>query len=111
MVKSEKKLTKNQVRILRALACKKPMSKEQIRKICSKTYPTAIKFSQWIGPPLGSNNKEINQRFQDRCGYPSLLTLGYVTAATVDVEQGHKEVLFTVTPKGLQALKATKAVA
>jgi len=101
---SESGLRTAQVRILTALKSGKAMNKTQINEACAKAgFETAKKFSQWMADPLGSRNPKVSKAAEDRCGYKSLLTLGFVKPDEVDVD-GHKEHVYVITSKGKAAL-------
>ncbi len=99
-----------QIRILNALNdSKHPLSKAGICEAVASDFPTAAKFQAWMADPIGSRDPATSKAAQVRCGYPSLLTLGYVRAKEQVVEPtkdspGVREYVYEITASGKQAL-------
>lgn len=105
------KLRKSQTRILGILAkAKGPLPKHRINEIAAKDYPTAQKHTAWMADAIGSLDPATAKKAQERCGYPSLLTLKLIRHVETSVE-GKTEHGYEITASGRKALEKTEAPA
>ena len=93
-----------QIRILQALAgAAAPISKARICEIVAPSFPTARLHQAWMTYPLGSIDATARAVAAQKCGYQSLIDLGFVSMSNLDID-GKKELVFEVTQSGLTAL-------
>lgn len=101
-------LRTHQIRILQLLS-KNPKGLYSIKTITREAMvdPAWIPSSLYgrLVPGENAIDREWTKSFEEKMGFPSLMTLGYVTMDYIEVEF-KKERIFQITPKGLAALKA-----
>ncbi len=98
------KLRTAQIRILKVLASVDgPLPKAVICEEVAHEFPTAAKFEQWMADPLGATDPAKRPAAEERAGYPSLLTLGYVTTFQYDID-GVAQRFYEATPAGRKAI-------
>jgi hypothetical protein len=86
-----------QLRILKLLCETKGLLTKQ--KIAEKLDEPS---TAWMSAPLGLFNEELRGGREEREGYPSLLTLGYVECIILDID-GLTERTYQVTDAGRRA--------
>lgn len=100
------KLRKAQVRILKALVKETgPVRKSVICDRVADEFPTAAKFQEWMADPIGAANPENRPAAEERAGYPSLLTLGFIKTKQLDID-GVLERVYEITDQGRAIVSA-----
>ncbi len=92
-------LRKPQIKILKALlASKGPLSRRRIAEAISAD-PTRITD---VWDPIGTTTEEDQPAQDERLGYRSLMSLKFLRRKELELD-GHKEVVFELTPAGRKA--------
>ncbi len=97
-----------QIRILCVLAeAPGPLRKDIIGEEVAARYPSvpyAARFEAWMGDPIGLADPDKRPNAEAKAGYPSLLTLKYITTKQLNIE-GKLERVYSITDEGLKWLR------
>lgn len=98
-----------QIRILKVMAkARAPLTRVTLNEAVAAVgdFPTAEKFIQWMADPLGASDPANRPTAEGRCGYPSLLTLKYVSQKTIKILD-KPTLVYEITATGRKGLEAT----
>lgn len=105
-VEQRYKLRDDQRRILEYLRdCPKRPTRTEIVVGAAPRPGWNPKHSNWVGHAMGFVDPDLRKEHEQKNGFPSLLTLGYVEETTQEIEEGLFTTEYSITPAGQKALE------